>query len=125
MLRSPFALAATLTLLVCAAPRAGAVDLSFLDQAPLRFLSSADTDLLDQTVELVLNEAKDGESRTWQGKESGSSGTVTAVRSFEEKGQSCRRISILILTRQATKGKGQSLVDFCDIEGDWKILRMP
>jgi surface antigen len=91
----------------------------------VRFLSDADTDLMNQTIDLVLNEAKDGESRTWQGKESGSSGTITAVRSFEDKGHTCRRIRLLTLARKATGGQGETQVDFCKIDGDWKILRMP
>ena len=125
MPRNPLVLAATLALLVGAAPPARPIDLSFMDQAPVRFLSDADTDLLNQTSELVLNEAKDGESRTWQGKESGSSGTITAVKSFEEKGHACRRIRVLTLARKATGGQSEALMDFCKIDGDWKILRMP
>jgi surface antigen len=125
MPRNPLVLAATLALLGGAAPPASAVDLSFMDQAPVRFLNTADTDLMSQTVDVVLNDAKDGESRTWEGTERGTSGTITAVRSFEEKGLSCRRISMLTLARRATRGRSESLMDFCKIDGDWKILRMP
>jgi surface antigen len=116
---------AVFALLVGAAPFAGAVDLSFLDQAPVRFLSDADTELMDATVGEVLEEAKDGESRTWQGAESGSSGTVTAVRTFQEGEHECRRIRLLTNARRATGGQAESMVDLCRIEGEWKLLRMP
>ena len=119
------ALAAILTISMGSATLTRAVDLSFLDQAPLRFLTDADMHLLDTTIGQVLEKAKDGESRHWQGKESGNSGTVTAMKSFELEGEPCRRIKIVTFSPSAVRGGGEALVDLCKIEGKWKILRMP
>ena len=102
-----------------------AVDISFLDQAPLRYLTDADTRLLDAAIVEVLEGAKDGEGHDWEGAESGNSGSVTAVRSFQKDGHSCRRIEIVTRARQASLGGGKSSADLCRIGGEWKILRIP
>jgi surface antigen len=114
-----------IALLAGAPASSRAFDLSFLGQAPLRFLTDADTQLLSETINEVLTNAADGESRTWKGEQSGTSGTVTAVRTFAEDERRCRRIEIVTLSPRATKGRGSSLVDMCEIEGRWRILRVP
>jgi surface antigen len=114
-----------LALLTTAPGLVNGFDLSFLDQAPLRFLTEADTRLLEATIGDVLAHAADGEGRSWTGAESGNSGTVTAVKSFVKNGLRCRRIEVVTSARKATMGGGRSQADLCDIDGEWKILRLP
>ena len=118
--------AVTLFPLLAVAPaRLPAFELGFLDQAPMRFLTDTDTRLLDATVTDVLDNAKDGESRSWAGEDSTNSGTVTALEGFAKDGHQCRRIEIVTLAEQASKGRGSSRLDLCKIDGEWKILRVP
>lgn len=100
-----------------------ALDLTFLDQAPIRFMSDGDIDRMEATVLEALDDAADGESRDWQGEESGHSGTVTAVRSFTEKDLACRRVEIVNRVPEAALGSATSMLDLCKIGDDWRILR--
>lgn len=120
-----FASASLLVLLTSAVGSLYAIDLGFLDQAPLRFLTDSDTRLLDETITDVLVNANDGESRSWKGENSANSGTVTAVRSFQKDARPCRRLEVVTLAPKAAYGRGTSLVDICEIDGEWKILRLP
>jgi surface antigen len=118
--------ATALLTLLCAGPGAlQAVNFGFLEQAPVRFLSDADTALLGDTIIRVLNESADGESKTWQGEQSGDSGTVTAVSSFENDGRECRRVQIDTRAAKATRGGATSLMDLCKVGEEWRILRVP
>ncbi len=65
----PFASAFLLVLLTTAVGPLNAINLTFLDQAPLRFLTDAGMSLLDKTIIEVLMDAKDGESRSWKGED--------------------------------------------------------
>ena len=114
-----------LFLLTTAAGPLNAMDLTFLDQAPLAFLSDADIQRLEETISDALDTAKDGESRSWTGSKDGNSGTVTAVRSFENDGNRCRRIEVVTLAPKAADGRGRSVVDMCQVDSEWKILRLP
>jgi len=105
--------------------RLPALDFSFLDQAPIRFLTDRDMQLLDAAVADVLDHAEDGERRSWSGEDSNNSGTVTALSTFDKDGRQCRRIEIVTLASQATKGRGSSKLDLCRIDETWKILRAP
>jgi len=98
------------------------LDISFLDQAPLRFFSDADLKLLSESVDKALDNAKDGEAVAWTNEQTGSSGTVTATRSFTREGHNCRRLEIANKAAKATRGSATSNLDFCKVDGTWKIL---
>lgn len=110
--------------LAAAAPSlALALDLAFLNQAPIRYMSDADVKLMETAVTEVLDQAADGGRSDWQNEETGHSGSVTAVRSFSDNGMSCRTIQIDNRVPQATQGGGSSTHDLCKVGGEWKILR--
>lgn len=100
-----------------------ALDLTFLDQAPIRFMNDADIDLMEATVTEVLDQAADGETRNWSNDDTGHSGSVKAVKSFTEDDLDCRRVEITNLAAKATRGSASSMMDLCKIESDWRILR--
>ena len=100
-----------------------AFDLTFLDQAPIRFMSDAEIDMMEATVVETLDKAADGETLTWRNDDTGNSGSVTAVKSFSEGDLSCRRIEIVNQVAKATRGSASSMMDMCQIDGSWKILR--
>jgi surface antigen len=100
-----------------------ALDLTFLDQAPIRFMSDAEIDMMEATVIETLDKAADGEAREWHSDDSGNSGSVTAVKSFSEGDLACRRIEIVNRVAKATRGSASSMMDMCQIDGSWKVLR--
>lgn len=119
-------LAGTMVLLAAAwAPLLPAMDLSFMGQAPMRYLSPADMQLMTETIDAALEEAADGESRRWDNAESKASGTVTVQRSFEHDGMPCRRLEIASQVPQASHGGHRYLADMCRVGEDWKILALP
>ena len=115
--------AALFTFAAAGAPGAvQALDLTFLDQAPIRFFNAEDLKLMSGAADKALDEAKEGEDVQWSNDQTGNSGTVTPVRSFTRQGKDCRQLKVVSLARQATRGSATSNVDFCNIDGTWKIL---
>ncbi len=100
-----------------------ALDLTFLDQAPIRYMSDAEIDMMEATVAETLDKAADGETLTWRNDDTGNSGSVTAVKSFSERDLTCRRIEIVNRDAKAAFGGASSMFDMCQIDGGWKILR--
>ena len=98
------------------------LDLTFLDQAPIRFFDDADLKLLSESADTALDNAKDGEAVAWSNEQSGNSGTLTPIRSFTRDGRDCRRLDVVSLARRATRGSATSRVDLCKVDGTWKIL---
>lgn len=119
------AIALAFVLSCLAAAPAGAFDARFLNQAPIRFMNDADIAAMQRTVQEVLEEAKDGETRTWENPDSGNSGSVTAVESFARDDLPCRRIELVNHAERATAGEARSVMDLCRVEGTWKLLSMP
>ena len=117
------ATAALFTLATIAAPTlVHGLDLTFLGQAPIRFFNDEDLKLLSDSADKALESAKDGEAVAWRNEETGNSGTLTPTRSFTRDGRDCRRLEVVSLSREATRGSATSGVDFCKIDGTWKIL---
>jgi surface antigen len=100
-----------------------AFDLTFLDQAPIRYMNDDDIGMMQATVLEVLDQAKDGEERGWRNDKTGNSGSVTAIKSFSEKGLSCRGIQIDNRAPEATQGGAISTHELCKVGDEWKILR--
>ncbi len=99
-----------------------ALDLTFLDQAPIRFFNDADLKMMSDAADQALDNSADGEAVSWSNEQTGSSGTLTPVRSFTRDGRDCRRLSVVSLASKATRGSATSNVDFCKVDGTWKIL---
>lgn len=114
---------ALLTFATAGAPFAvQALDLTFLDQAPIRFFNDEDMKLMSNASDKALDEANDGEEVRWSNDQTGNSGAITPVRSFARQGQDCRRLRVVNLASKATRGSATSNVDFCKVDGTWKIL---
>lgn len=94
----------------------------FLDHSPVRNLSKQDLAIMTETVDAVLADARNGETRSWKNPETGASGDVQALKSFEHDGLSCRRIALI---NQAKGQEARSVYDLCEVDGAWKILAMP
>jgi surface antigen len=98
------------------------LNLTFLDQAPMRFFNEEDLKLLSDASDQALDEATDGESVDWSNESTGNSGSLTPVNSFTRQGKDCRRLEVISQATKATRGSARTLVDFCKVGGAWKIL---
>jgi surface antigen len=99
-----------------------ALDLTFLDQAPIRFFDNTDLKMMSDAADQALDKAEVGEAVNWSNEQTGNSGNLTPTRSFSRDGKDCRRLEIVSLARKATRGSATSRVDFCNIDGTWRIL---
>ncbi|MCG6862526.1 MAG: hypothetical protein LJE70_14795 [Chromatiaceae bacterium] len=98
------------------------LDLSFLGQAPLRFFNDVDLKLMSDASDQALDKAKDGEAVDWSNDTTGNSGTITPIRDFTRQGNECRRLEVVNRAAKATRGGASTQVDFCNVDGSWKIL---
>lgn len=97
---------------ITAAPAAVMVasNLNFLRDAPISYFTKADTALLQKTMRSALDEAQDGETRSWSNTDSGNSGEVTVSRTLPAPTERCRELEI---TNHGDAGSNTQRVVFC------------
>jgi len=125
MLAMPDRPALGLLLLCCLFVSAGAAVgavYSFLDQAPMRYFNAEDTRLMSENIDAVLANPADNVSLGWRNNSTSSNGEAVSVRSFEHQGMRCRRLHI---DNHANGADARTTADMCDVEGVWKVLRLP
>ena len=80
-------------------------------------LTESDIVLHLAAVQDAMQNAADGEVRSWENAETGHSGRIRPTRSFERDGMPCRVVQMIIRTPKTHRFQGRS----CQIpEGDWK-----
>lgn len=94
----------------------------FLDQGAMRYFTPADLEQMSATIDQVLAAPEARETLTWKSTKTDAHGQVRPGKSFEAQGMSCRRIEI---TNSASGREDRSVIDMCNHEGVWKVLRMP
>ena len=77
-------------LLVCAATAADAQGQRWLRHGPGAGLTPSDIELQRSTVQKTLESEPDGNTATWENSETGHSGSVTPLRSYDREGSRCR-----------------------------------
>jgi surface antigen len=80
---------------------------------------------MEQTIEAALAEAADGETRPWENPATGSSGEVTPLETYRRDDLTCRRARVVNQAPRATDTAKGSVLDFCRIDGVWKIADVP
>ena len=118
-IRSLSALLGALTLL---SALAHASVYGFLDQGAMRYFEGEDAALMSAAIDAALAAPTDSEARSWRNDATGSHGSVTVLRTFSDHGRNCRRIEI---QNHAGGTDGRAVADMCQIDGVWKVLRMP
>lgn len=83
-------------------------------------LNRQDLDIMRETARTALNDEPDGSTLEWENPQTGNSGTVTVVRSFEYQGLPCRRIRHAIKTKGVADVHGAEWTQ-CQKDGAWKI----
>ena len=98
---------------------AGAVNLFWLDTAPVRHFSDKDWELATGAADEALAGREDGETVTWKNAESRNSGDVRVTRTLQRDGKTCRSLAI---ENRAGGKSGSSEFLFCEQPGgEWKI----
>jgi surface antigen len=97
-----------------------AVNWNFLQHNPLRFLTEEDWKLSNETFVKAFNDNPDGVTSTWHNPETGASGTVTPLSSYQnEQGEQCRKV----VTEDRIKSfENEYTFHACrSADGNWRI----
>ena len=94
----------------------------FLDQAPMRYFSAEDIAMMSANIDAVLAAPDDNQDRTWRNEKTGNFGSAVSLRTFEANGMHCRRLRI---DNHAQGNDDRSTADLCQVDGTWKVLRLP
>lgn len=102
---------------------AQAVNLRWLEHAPVRFFSDADWALATAAVDDALANPADGMPVQWTNPDTGHRGSATALGTLERDGRTCRELA---LENEARGMSGRSVFLYCrQPDGEWKIEPNP
>lgn len=95
-----------------------------LDYSPVRFFTDTDWALFRLTSRKLLEEAPDGETRTWENPDSGNHGAMKTVSTYKnDVGLKCRQIRVRNAARSLT---GEATVHVCKHpKGNWEFSEPP
>lgn len=115
---------AVFVLVVCCAlmrPEVGAGAVwNGLKDSPISKFTEQDMTYFEAARTEALEKRADGESVSWANPETGNSGTVTPIRTYERAGSRCR---VLEIVNRAGKQRGESRFNFCEqTNGEWKVV---
>jgi surface antigen len=103
------------------ATTAQASGLGFMARGPMARFNSADMKLLNGAVEQARSAPELGTPVEWANDQSGSSGSVTPVRTFEERGMTCRDLRVVNRHRQL---ESSGVFAMCQRkDGTWQWLQ--
>jgi surface antigen len=110
--------AAMMSLGLCAAAHAQPM------MNPLRqlALSTEDFAMVGQAVDGLYDAGKIGVAQTWSNPESGNSGSVKIVDTFEYQGLPCRTVEHTVKIRRQADPKQVVLKTCRDKDGAWKLI---
>ncbi len=117
--------ASKLTLLLSTAllaTAAGASVYGFLDQGAVRYFRGDDAELMMQNLNATLADPADGATQAWRNSATGSHGRAGVLKRFEHDGMDCRRVRV---TNHARGIDDTATADMCNVDGTWKVLRLP
>ena len=115
-------LAAGLPLAGVWAPQAQAAVYGFLQQGAVRYFRGEDAELMMQNLEAALSAPTDDAPHEWRNPATGSHGRAEVLKRFEHDGMACRRVRV---TNHARGIDDTATADMCQVDGAWKVLRLP
>mgnify|MGYP001585241572 CR=1 FL=1 len=86
--------------MLAVAATAQASGLGFMARGPMARFNNADMKLLNDAIEQARSAKDIGTAVEWANDKTGSSGSVTPVREFEERGLTCRDLRVVNRHRQ-------------------------
>ncbi|HOP15939.1 MAG: hypothetical protein H6956_06125 [Chromatiaceae bacterium] len=94
-------------------------NLNFLKDGPVGKFTDRDWEMMQETTRTALDNAPDGETVSWSNSDSGASGTIRPLETYDMDGMRCRRTE---LSNSAGGLSGNSQFDYCQqTDGVWKI----
>ena len=106
-------------LLVFSSSQGFAAGVGWLSNAPIRFFSEKDMQLMKDTVFSALSNNEDGVKSEWVNSETGHKGSITPINSKKIQGLNCRDVEMF---NSAGGRTANPKYTFCQHEdGSWKF----
>lgn len=121
MLRTATTLCALigLTLVLAPASAQGGGQYGWLRASPLSVFTEVDWEMMRKNARGALDNGADGSTASWQNPDTGHSGSVSVLSSYEEDGRRCRKAKF---TNEARGMIGIQTHRLCKVDdGTWKI----
>jgi surface antigen len=91
----------------------------FLKDTPIAYFTKEDHRLFNEALDNVLDKDMDGDSRAWSNARTGAGGKITAVKTFDQAGATCRS---LLIANQAKGLTSSGEYNFCrQASGKWTL----
>ena len=101
------------------APPVHAFNTQFLNNTPLSKMNNEDVTLFKAAVHAALDEDADGTVRVWSNNKTRAGGEITPLRTFEDRGETCRELEI---ANSAGGLSNRSLATLCHVQGGaWRL----
>ncbi len=92
---------------------------NWLENSPAEAFTDSDWAMLKQTARATLEHGEDGNTATWVNQDTGHSGSITPLSTFDNNGMLCRKAKFF---NSADKMTGSSIFRLCKQEdGKWKV----
>jgi len=111
--------ACAVVFVLLAVPAAAQNWVGLLKNTPAERFNEEDLKLFLEASRKALGDAKAGESITWQNPVSGSRGELKVIKTFTWQDLPCRQLRV---TSETTDRKGSSVLNLCNVQGQWKLL---
>lgn len=95
-----------------------AFNLSFLQYSPVYYFTKSDWALSESTATKALDTARDNTKVTWKNPQTKAQGYFMPFNTTTLNGMKCRKMKIFSEAHGVT---GQSVYQFCRMNGEWKI----
>lgn len=100
---------------------APASNYSFLNDAPASHFTDADLQLFEAAVTDALDHAPDGEVSGWSNPDTGASGRLKPLETYQSQGTTCRRLQI---ANRAGGAKSNVAFHFCrQPDQSWRVVK--
>ena len=92
---------------------------STLKNSPAEVLDEEDNKLFLATMRQALERPADKQPLGWQNPKTGHRGDVLVLKTFPSRGRECKE---LLVRSEAQGRKAEDSLNFCRIEGEWKLV---
>lgn len=86
---------------------------------PMEFFDEDDMRLFLDASRQALGRPADDQVLGWENPKNGHRGDVKVLRAFESRGRDCKELQV---RGEAQGRKGDTRLNYCSIDGQWKLL---
>ena len=116
---APLRISVAVLLVSLACTPLAAQNVMFLDRSPITYLTEADKQILGQSLEQALQEARDGDVVEWHNPDTGHHGSFRILDTHKDFGTVCRNVLIRTYAGGLDGGGRYRLCDAGD--NDWRF----